>query len=84
VEATDARWTRVKVFGTLVERMQAALDRRQQAPASVSRTQMAEVATRSARHRRAEQDLARARTVAKDAGMPLEDPAFFVSSGDDK
>jgi hypothetical protein len=45
---------------------------------------MAEVATRSARHRRAEQDLARARTVAKDAGMPLEDPAFFVSSGDDK
>jgi len=84
VAATDARWTRVKVFGTLVERMQAALDRRQQAPAAVSRTQMAEVATRDARHRRAEEDLARARTVAKDAGLPLEDPAFFVSSGDDK
>ena len=45
---------------------------------------MAEVATRDARHRRAEADLARARTVAKDAGLPLEDPAFFVSSGDDK
>jgi hypothetical protein len=84
VEATDARWTRVKVFRTLVERMQAALDRRQQAPASVSRTQMAEVATRGVRHRRAEEDLARARTVAKDAGMPLEDPAFFVSSGDER
>ena len=84
VAATDARWTRVEVFGTLVERMQAALDRRQQAPAAVSRTQMAEVATRDARHRRAEADLARARTVAKDAGLPLEDPAFFVSSGDDK
>ncbi len=83
VEATDARWTRVKVFRTLVERMQAALDRRQQAPASVSRTQMAEVATRESRHRRAKEDLARARTVAQDAGMPLEDPAFFVSSGDE-
>jgi hypothetical protein len=84
VAATDARWTRVKVFGTLVDRMQAALDRRQQAPAAVSRTQMAEVATRHARHRRAKEDLARARTVAKDAGLPLEDPAFFVSTGDDK
>jgi hypothetical protein len=84
VEATDARWTRVKVFRTLVERMQAALDRRQQAPASVSRTQMAELATRDVRHRRAEEDLARARTVAKDAGLPLEDPAFFVSPGEDK
>ncbi|HEU0108305.1 MAG TPA: hypothetical protein VFT38_19120, partial [Vicinamibacteria bacterium] len=84
VAATDARWTRVKVFRTLVERMQAALDRRQQAPASVSRTQMAEVATRESRHRRAKEDLARARTVAQDAGLPLEDPAFFVSSGDEK
>ena len=43
VEATDARLGRgSRYFRTLVERMQAALDRRQQAPASVSRTQMAE------------------------------------------
>jgi polyphosphate kinase 2 (PPK2 family) len=84
VEATDARWTRVKVFRTLVERMQAALDRRQQAPAAVSRTHLAAAATRDTRARRAKEDLARARTVAKDAGMPLEDPAFFVPSGDER
>jgi polyphosphate kinase 2 (PPK2 family) len=82
VEATDARWTRVKVFRTLVERMQAALDRRQEAPAAVSRTHLAEEATRGDRARRAEEELARARTVSKEAGMPLEDPAFFVSPGD--
>ncbi|HUG55237.1 MAG TPA: polyphosphate kinase [Vicinamibacteria bacterium] len=78
VEASDARWTRVKVFRTLVEAMQRALDRRQQAPAAVSRTHLAEEATRDARARRTEADLERARTVAKDAGLPLEDPAFFV------
>jgi polyphosphate kinase 2 (PPK2 family) len=83
VEATDARWTRVKVLRTLADRMQAALDRRQSAPAAVSRTHMAEEATRGTRARRAEEDLARARTVAKDAGMPLEDAAFFVPSGDE-
>ena len=81
VEATDARWTRVKVFRTLVERMEAALERRQGAPEAVSRTQLAAAATRGARARRAEEDLARTRTVARDAGMPLEDPAFFVSPG---
>jgi polyphosphate kinase 2 (PPK2 family) len=84
VEATDARWTRVKVFRTLVERMQAALDRRQQAPAAVSRTHLAAEATRDVRVRRAEADLARARTVAKDAGMPLDDQPFFVPSGEER
>jgi AMP-polyphosphate phosphotransferase len=84
VEATDARWTRVKVFRTLVENMQAALDRRQHAPAAVSRTHMAEAATRGVRAKRAEKDLARARTVAKDAGMPLEDPAFFVPPSEER
>jgi polyphosphate kinase 2 (PPK2 family) len=83
VEATDARFTRVKVFQTLMERMQAALDRRQQSPAAVSRTHMAEQATRGKRARRAKEDLARARIVAKDAGLPLEDPAFFVPSGEE-
>jgi polyphosphate kinase 2 (PPK2 family) len=81
VAATDERWTRVQVFRTLVDRMQAALDRRQEAPAAVSRTHMAEEATRGTRARRAEEDLARARTAAKDAGMPIEDPAFFVTPG---
>jgi polyphosphate kinase 2 (PPK2 family) len=84
VAATDARWTRVTVFRTLVERMQAVLDRRQQAPAAVSRTHLAEEATRTDRARRATEDLARQRTVARDAGMPLEDPAFFVPSGEER
>ena len=84
VEATDARWTRVKVFRTLVEHMQAALDRRQRTPAAVSRTHLAEEATRADRTRRAQEELARARTVASDAGLPLEDPAFFVPSGEER
>jgi len=83
VEATDARWTRVKVFRTLIDRMQSALDRRQRMPAAVSRTHLAEVATRGARARRVEEDLARARTVAHDAGLPLEDSGFFAG-GDEE
>jgi polyphosphate kinase 2 (PPK2 family) len=73
VEATDARWTRVKVFETLVARMQKALARRQQAPGAVSRTHLAEAALHDARARRAGEDRARAQAVAKDAGLPLED-----------
>jgi polyphosphate kinase 2 (PPK2 family) len=84
VAATEARWTRVQVFRTLVERMQAALDRRQLSPADVSRTHLAEEATRGDRARRATEDLARQRTTARDAGMPLEDPAFFVPSGEER
>jgi len=84
VAATDARWTRLTVFRALVERMQRALDRRQHAPADVSRTQLAEEATRADRARRASEDLALQRSTARDAGLPLEDPAFFVPSGEDR
>lgn len=74
VEATDARWTRVKVFRTLVERMEEALARRQQAPAAVSRTHLAEAAQHDERARRAAEESALVRSVARDAGMPLEEP----------
>ena len=74
VVATDARWTRVKVFETLVSRMEQALARRQGAPGAVSRTQLAEAALREERARRATEDLARASAVARDAGLPLEGP----------
>jgi polyphosphate kinase 2 (PPK2 family) len=73
VEATDARWARVKVFETLVRRMEEALSRRQQSPEAVSRTQMAAEATRSDRERRDAEGLALARSAAEQAGLPLEE-----------
>lgn len=73
VEATDRRWTRVKVFETLVARMEEALARRQEAPGLVSRTHLAQAALRDQRERRKAEEQALVRSVAKDAGMPLED-----------
>ena len=75
VEATDRRWTRVKVFETLVARMEEALARRRQAPALVSRTHLAKAALHDQRERRKAEEQALVRSVAKDAGMPLEDGA---------
>jgi polyphosphate kinase 2 (PPK2 family) len=72
VEATDARYTRVKVFQTLIARMEDALARRQQAPGRVSRTHLAEAAQHEERARRKAEELARARSAAEDAGMPIE------------
>jgi len=72
VEATDSRWTRVKVFRTIVERMEEALRRRAQSPAAVSRTQAAREATRGARETREQAERALMRTVAADAGLPLD------------
>jgi polyphosphate kinase 2 (PPK2 family) len=73
VEATDMRWTRVKVFETLVRSMEQALARRQASPLSVSRTRAAQEATRPAREERAASQLARARTVATEAGLPIQE-----------
>ena len=75
VAATDDRWTRVKVFEVLVARMEEALARRKQTPAAVSRTHLAEVATRDHRHRREAEEKALVRSVAKDAGLPIEESA---------
>jgi polyphosphate kinase 2 (PPK2 family) len=73
VEATDKRWTRVKVFETLVGRMEEALARRQQAPGLVSRTHLARESGHDERERREAEEQALVRSVAKDAGMPIED-----------
>jgi polyphosphate kinase 2 (PPK2 family) len=75
VEATDARWTRVKVFETLVGRMEQALARRQSAPAAVSRTHLAQDATRAEREKRSREELALMKSVALQAGLPLEEEA---------
>lgn len=72
VEATDARWTRVKVFQAIVDGMEEALRRRQQAPEAVSRTQAAHEATRGQREHRRREDEALVRSVAAAAGLPLE------------
>jgi polyphosphate kinase 2 (PPK2 family) len=73
VEATDARWTRVKVFRALVERMEEALLRRQAAPAAVSRTRAAVTATRLEREEHARESLRLAAVEAGGAGLPLEE-----------
>ena len=62
IEANDLRHARVRVFETLVERIQEALERRKAQPALVSRTAAAVAATKKARAQRAVHDseLARA------------------------
>lgn len=72
VEAEDWRWARVRVFETLTRAMEAALKRRQEAPAAVSRSQLAQKATKVERERRAKEDLQRVRETAREAGLPLE------------
>ena len=72
VEAEDVRWARVRVFETLVRAMEAAMKRRQDAPAAVSRSQLALRTTKGERERRAKEDLQRVRDTAREAGLPLE------------
>ena len=73
VEGTDARWTRVKVFETLVRRMEDTLAARELSPALVSRTHRAAEATHADRQRRDHADAARMRSVAAEAGLPLDE-----------
>jgi AMP-polyphosphate phosphotransferase len=73
IEATDARWTRVRVFETLVRRMEEALAQRTAQPGAVSRTRGARESTRPAREERAREDLARTRDAAAEAGLPIEE-----------
>ena len=73
VEAEDFRHSRVKVFATVVARMEEALKRRQAAPAVVSRTQLARAATKGERKRRADEEKALVRNTAREAGLPLDE-----------
>ena len=61
VESNDTRWARVKVFETIVKRMDEALERRRKVPAEVSRTAAARAATKQAREAQASRDTERAR-----------------------
>ena len=72
IEANDLRWARARVFQTLVERIEQALERRKAMPALVSRTAAAVAATRKVRAERAARDaeLARAEEKKTEAGKP--------------
>jgi polyphosphate kinase 2 (PPK2 family) len=65
VEANDTRYARVKVYQTIIERVEQALARRESAPAEVSRTAAAKAATKAARDAKAAQDSERAREEEK-------------------
>jgi AMP-polyphosphate phosphotransferase len=73
VAATDFRHLRLTVFRTLVERMEEALRQRRAAPAEVSRTSLARAATRGARERRDREEATLVRSVAREAGLPIEE-----------
>ena len=72
VEATDLRWARVKVFQTLIDRLEKVLAARKAAPAAVSRTVVAQQATKSKRARKALSDSALAKSQARKEGLPME------------
>ena len=65
VEAEDARWARVKVFETIVRRLEETLARRKSEPAAVSRSTAAIAATKEQRESRKAQDAALAREEMK-------------------
>ena len=73
VPATDFRLLRQTVFATLVERMEAALQKRKAEPAVVSRSGAAKAATRVERSRRAAEDQKRTQATAREAGLPLDE-----------
>jgi polyphosphate kinase 2 (PPK2 family) len=73
VEAEDLRWARVKVFQTLIDRIEKALARRKAAPAAVSRTVAALEATKVKRARKAAADSALAKSQARKEGLPMEE-----------
>jgi polyphosphate kinase 2 (PPK2 family) len=75
VAASDFRHLRLTVFETLVARLELALAERQRAPAEVSRTRLAQETTRAAREKRRKSDADLVRSVAREAGLPLEEDA---------
>ena len=75
VEANDLRWARVRVFETLAERLEQALERRQAMPALVSRTAAAAAATKKARAERAASDAELARAEEKKTTGEASKPA---------
>ncbi len=65
IEANDLRWARVRLFETLVSRIEEVLARRQAAPQAISRTAAAAAATQEERAERGARDAERARAEEK-------------------
>lgn len=74
VEANDLRWARVKVFETLVQRIEEALARRKALPTAVSRTAAAAPQMKAARNKRAPKE-AEAAARERKAAEALPAPA---------
>jgi len=81
VEANDLRWARVKVFETLVHRIEAALERRKAVPTAVSRTAAAKAATKAAREARAALDSERAKAEEKQSTEEAPESAGSKKTG---
>lgn len=71
VEATDARWARVKVFQVVIKRIEEALARRTETPTAVSRTAAAKAATAKARQPRGRPEETPPRKKARGKGKPV-------------
>jgi polyphosphate kinase 2 (PPK2 family) len=72
VEAEDMRWARVRVFQTLIGRLEKVLARRKAAPAAVSRTVAAHEATKVKRAKKSVADSVLAKAQARKEGLPME------------
>ncbi len=70
VEATDMRWARVKVFQTLVEKIEEALAKRKAAPGGVSRSALAQPAMQALRAEIKEKDSAAMEAAKTDSKRP--------------
>jgi polyphosphate kinase 2 (PPK2 family) len=82
VEANDMRWARVKVFETLAQRFEAALERRKALPTAVSRTAAAVAATKEIRAARIARDAERAKAEEKKAAQEAADsPSAKAKAG---
>ncbi|MBI3484054.1 MAG: UDP-galactose-lipid carrier transferase [Acidobacteria bacterium] len=75
VESNDLRWARVRIFETIVKRIEDVLTRRKAVPAAVSRSTAAAAATKAQRAERAARDHERAREEEKKTMAAGEAPA---------
>ena len=67
VEATDTHWSRIRIFETLITRMEEALRRANENPLGVSRRQAASAARKAMQAKRKEQEHAMAQAEEKKA-----------------
>lgn len=77
IEANDPRWARLKVFQTIVQRLEETLARRKKLPAAVSRTAAAVTATKKQRESRKAAD---AKLARKEEELTAKAPGAAASA----